>query len=203
MDRVKVRMRHSSKIEEYHGLVDVIAGDEFELDKNDAIKLIRRMPKDFEPVGWELTKEELSVGNVGPTKRIRLRYNPYLEEYHSIYGNLSGPGDTCDFPEKEAERMLSVFPKSVFEIVDDATFQEDEDNVEELLKEISPLDKENNLIDSRVLSLVAGQPKSYDELKKMIGCDPDKLRIRVMQLSRQNKIEKNDEGNWAQSLVDE
>lgn len=200
--KVKVRMRDSAPLQEYHGDVDVIAGEEFELEFDKAVKLVRRMPDSFEPVDFEIPKLDQTITSEGKTIRLRLKYNPYIEEYHSQYADLAGPGDEADFPQKEAERLLSVMPKSVFQIVEDRPFQENQDADDSSNAEnkdsLSPAEVENKQIDGQILSLIAEESKSFDEIKRMLGnLDLDKIRMRVMSLARMGKIKKDDEDRWA------
>ncbi len=199
-------MRENSPMPEYHGEFDCLIGEKSpELNIDIALKLARRFPEVFEPIGFAV--EDFKEDTLAVTKEnlvdIRFIYNPLFEEYHSASGiDFDEVGDEKALSFGDAKQLLERFP-TAFELVD-ATFPEgakrsvqtkDESDSQSANNEN---EADNTILTEEILALIKTKHASFEELKEKFNdhADYKQLRSVIMVLSKKDSIKKDEDGKW-------
>ncbi len=211
-----LRMKDDSPLTEYHGEFDCLPGDKSpDLSIDEAVKLVKRLPKVFEPVDFDIEAHEDQQAEELENKNLvtlRLTYNPVFEEYHSATGiDFDKTGDEKQLPFDEAKKLIERFP-TAFEVVAGKEFQAEDSKVEaenKTTKEETEIaseptveaednsSKDASAITQQILDLVKGVPHSFEELEKKLDIPFNQLRGIVISLSKNKQIIKGKNEKWA------
>ncbi len=193
----QLQMRENSPMPEYHGEFDCLIGEKSpELNIDVALKLARRFPEVFEPIGFSV--EDFKEDTLAVTKEnlmnVRFIYNPLFEEYHSASGiDFNEVGEEKALTFGEAKQLLERFP-SAFELVD-STFQSKDDEAGSQNANNESEADNSVLTEEDMLTFLKTKHASFDELKEHFN-DNKQLRSLIMVLSKKDSIKKDEDGKW-------
>lgn len=187
-------MRENSPMPEYHGEFDCLIGEKSpELNIDIALKLARRFPEVFEPIGFAVEdfKEDTPAVTKENLMNIRFIFNPLFEEYHSASGiDFDEVGEEKALTFSDAKQLLERFP-SAFELVD-STFQNKNAEAE------VEVEADNSILAEDILTLLKTKHVAFEELKEHFNehADYKQLRSLIMILSKKDSIKKDEDGKW-------
>lgn len=192
----QLQMKKNSPMLEYHGVFDCLVGEKSpELNIDVALKLARRFPEVFEPIGFSVEdyKEDTLAVTQENLVNIRFIYNPLFEEYHSVSGiDFDKVGEEKALSFGDAKQLLERFP-SAFEMVDALSQTKDESDSQSTNNEA-----DSAILTEEILALIKTKRASFEELKEHFNdhADYKQLRSVIMVLSKKDSIKKDEDGKW-------